>query len=73
MIVNQRIYFYMNLTQDQFSQPIDKSTFQLILKVAGGVELLTAQDVDMAFFKLCEKRQELGISFDEMLKMYIFH
>lgn len=73
MIVNKRIYFYMNLNQDQFIVPIAKPTFELMLKTVSKVELLTEQDVDIAWFKLCEKRQELGISFNEMLKMYIFH
>lgn len=72
LIVNQRIIFHLNLIQDQLSKPIDKNSFIIMLETASGHDLLCKEDVDSAFFKLCEKRQSLGLSFDD-LNSYIKH
>lgn len=66
LIIKKRIIYHLSLIQDQPSQPVDVKSFTLMLEVASGSEMRTTQDVDSAFFELCEKRQALGLSFVEL-------
>lgn len=72
LIIKKRIIYHLSLIQDQLSQPVDVKSFTLMLEVASGSEMQTTQDVDSAFFRLCEKRQSSGLSFVELTN-YIKH